>query len=97
MRRHLLQLMVLSLLFATAVELIELRTEAQGTQAQAGVPMFEVDPSWLKMPEGMKFGSPSGLAVDSQDHVWIVNQRADPTVATPLKDNERPGSSGRRA
>jgi DNA-binding beta-propeller fold protein YncE len=41
--------------------------------AQKGAaPKFEVDPFWPKMPDKLFIGPVRGLAVDRQDHVWIV-------------------------
>ena len=35
-------------------------------------PKFEVDPSWPKqLPNNMIMGDPAGVAVDTNDHVWI--------------------------
>src|SRR6185295_5262295 len=46
-------------------------------QAQAGVqvPTFEVDPLWPKpLPNHWVLGQTIGVAVDAQDHVWIVHR-----------------------
>ena len=45
--------------------------------AQSGVqaPMFEVDPLWPKpLPNHWVLGSTIGVAVDGQDHVWIIHR-----------------------
>jgi hypothetical protein len=43
--------------------------------AQSGAPKFEVDPSWPKpLPENWITGQISGVCVDNQDHVFIVNR-----------------------
>jgi DNA-binding beta-propeller fold protein YncE len=43
--------------------------------AQAGVPKFEVDPSWPKdLPNQWMMGQVSGIFVDSHDHVWVTNR-----------------------
>jgi DNA-binding beta-propeller fold protein YncE len=67
----------------------------------AGVPVFEVDPSWPKgLPNDWTFGEFSGVAVDAHDHIWI-NQRPR-TLADdekyllanpPIGDCCRPGPS----
>ena len=37
-------------------------------------PKFEVDPSWPKeLPNNMIMGDPAGVAVDTNDHVWIYS------------------------
>ena len=44
-------------------------------QAQSGVPKYEVDPTWPKpLPENWVTGQVSGVCVDNQDHVFIVNR-----------------------
>src|SRR5579871_1702017 len=39
---------------------------------RGGVPSFEVDPFWPKMPEKFLFGPVRGISLDSQENVWIV-------------------------
>jgi DNA-binding beta-propeller fold protein YncE len=56
-------------------------------------PRFEVDPFWPKpLPNHWLLGSAIGLAVDAQDHVWIVhrggatlNERTEMSAATNPK------------
>src|SRR5271157_1570502 len=44
-------------------------------QAQGGGPQFAVDPSWPKpLPEKWVTGQVSGVCVDAQDNVFIVNR-----------------------
>src|SRR5712692_2081946 len=51
-------------------------TGAQSRGAQA--PMFKVDPLWPKpLPNHWVLGSVTGVAVDSQDHIWITHRGAD--------------------
>ena len=50
---------------------LERRAEAQ----QAGrPPQFDVDPFWPKMPEQWILGQVAGVAIDAQDHVWILQR-----------------------
>jgi DNA-binding beta-propeller fold protein YncE len=43
--------------------------------AQAGgVPVFEVDPSWPRVPAKWKLGHPSSIAIDAQDNVWVLQR-----------------------
>ena len=45
---------------------------------QPSPPRFEVDPLWPKpLPNHWLFGSITGVAVDSQDHIWVVHRGAD--------------------
>ena len=48
----------------------------QGAAAgSAQVPMFQVDPMWPKpLPNGWVIGSVIGVAVDSQDHIWMIHR-----------------------
>ena len=52
-----------------------------GLHAQAaGVPRFKVDPEWPKpLPNKWKLGGVTGLAVDTDDNVWIYDRPNDLT------------------
>src|SRR5262245_59988389 len=53
------------------------RTLEQRAAAQTRVmaPRFEVDPLWPKpLPNHWVLGQAIGVAVDDQDHVWIVHR-----------------------
>ncbi len=53
-------------------------TAAQEPPQNLGVqaPTFEVDPLWPKpLPNHWILGSSVGVAVDSQDHIWIIHRR----------------------
>src|SRR5882672_1173805 len=40
-----------------------------------GVPQFQVDASWPKaLPNNWTIGQVGGIAVDAQDHVWIIHR-----------------------
>src|SRR5262249_22473462 len=53
----------------------ELPLTAQAGQNNAQeVPVFQVEPSWPKIPNGWIFGLVSSVSVDSQDHVWILQR-----------------------
>ena len=41
---------------------------------EGGVPTFQLDPSWPKVPAKWKVGSVSSSSVDAQDHVWIIHR-----------------------
>ncbi len=43
-------------------------------QKDTGAPKFQVDPFWPKMPKQWILGQVSGLDVDAQDHVWIIQR-----------------------
>ena len=40
----------------------------------AAVPMFEVDPSWPRLPEGWILGEVSSIGVDAQDNILILHR-----------------------
>ena len=43
--------------------------------ASSDIPQFQVDPFWAnELPNNWILGQVSGLAVDDQDHVWIVHR-----------------------
>ncbi len=72
-------------------QLVLERMSATGSAVQA--PRFEVDPFWPKpLPNHWLLGSTIGVAVDAQDHVWIVhrggatlNERTEMGAATNPK------------
>jgi hypothetical protein len=46
---------------------------AQGSNVRS-VPIFEVDPSWPRVPEKWKLGDPSSFAIDAEDNVWLLHR-----------------------
>jgi len=57
------------------------------TRAAFQAPKFEVDPFWPKpLPNHWVLGSVTGVAVDREDHIWIVHRGAD-----SLGNNEKGG------
>ena len=59
---------------------------AQAQKPAAGVPVFQVDPFWLKMPEKFFVGLTRGLSVDSQDHVWFAHDTVEGNANPATKD-----------
>jgi hypothetical protein len=41
---------------------------------EGGLPQFEKDPAWPKVPAKWKMGFGSAVAVDADDHIWIVSR-----------------------
>ena len=41
-----------------------------GTEA----PLFKVDPAWPKIPNNWQFGQVASVAIDAQDHVWVLQR-----------------------
>lgn len=61
------------------------QTTAAQRQPADQVPSFEVDPFWPKpLPNHWVLGSVTGVAVDAQDHIWIIHRGAD-----SLANNEK--------
>src|SRR5580765_4849168 len=56
--------------------------------ASQGMPVFEPDPSWPKLPNNWVVGVVSSVAVDRQDHVWILHRPR--TVPEGMKDRAAP-------
>lgn len=60
------------LLFVVTSGLVDRKVDAQEqSQTRAGVPVFQVDPSWPKIPPKWAIGQVGGIAVDNQGHVWV--------------------------
>ena len=57
-------------LLAFAVVLPLLRAQ----QPAGGVPRFEVDPAWPKVPAQWKLGDASSIAIDAQDRVYVLHR-----------------------
>jgi DNA-binding beta-propeller fold protein YncE len=70
--------------------LLEPETAAQG-KAAVLAPRFEVDPLWPKpLPNNWYLGMTIGVAVDAQDHVWIVH-RPDTVSANEAAADQKTG------
>ena len=48
-------------------------SQAGGTTARQ-TPQFQVDPAWPKLPGKWKLGLVSNVAVDAQDHIWVLQR-----------------------
>ena len=77
-RKNLTRVYLIALIIVAGVE----RTSPFGTEASAqtseaqarSVPMFEVDPSWPKVPAKWKLGDVSSIAIDPQDNAWVLHR-----------------------
>jgi hypothetical protein len=48
---------------------------AQAAQPQGGsLPIFDVDSAWPKVPPQWKLGDASSIAIDAQDHIWVLHR-----------------------
>jgi DNA-binding beta-propeller fold protein YncE len=82
MRRTFLRVIGCALVLAATIQAQDVARRRPG-----GVPFFEVDKSWPKLPANMKLGMLMGLAVDSHDHVWLLHRPG----AIPEKDKAQAG------
>ena len=48
--------------------------EFERLNSEIPIPTFEADASWPQLPETMILGQAPGLAVDKNDHVWVLNR-----------------------
>ena len=87
-------LLLLSTLSAAAAAQRATGAKQAATPASTRVqqaPKFEVDLMWPKpMPNRWILGSATGLAVDSRDHVWVVNLTDSFTARTETGANANP-------
>jgi len=47
---------------------------AQAAQQGRSLPIFEVDRAWPKVPAQWKLGDASSIAIDAQDHLWVLHR-----------------------
>jgi len=78
----------LGLIVIAVVGLHTLSGAAQSPSRSAGMPVFQADPAWPKLPNNWVVGIVSAVTVDSRDHVWILHRPR--TVAAELKDHAAP-------
>src|ERR1700680_1136017 len=50
-------------------------------QAQSGVPKYEVDPLWPKLPDNWVVGPLGGACIDARDHVFVLHRQEGLTEA----------------
>jgi len=56
------------------VLLVAERTLSASVDVQEAPPTYQVDPFWPHVPEGWSLGQVAGVAIDSRDHVWIIQR-----------------------
>jgi hypothetical protein len=67
--RHLLLLAALTIALSVGSLALE-----RASQLPGAAPSFQVDPFWPKLPKAWILGQVSGVAVDAQDHVWVLQR-----------------------
>ena len=74
-RRFLVPLTLLALLVALALGQRAVERAAAGqNRGTREAPRFEVDPRWPTIPDSVNMGEVSSVAVDRNDHVWILHR-----------------------
>src|ERR1700686_1386033 len=82
---------VLLVSFAIGIALSVVPTA--GTATAPDVPKFKVDPSWPKeLPNNWIMGQVGGMAVDRQDHIWVL-QRPSSNSPDELGASKTPSRS----
>ena len=71
-----------------AMYLFDPATVAQSSNQSARMPVFEVDTSWPRLPNNWVFGIVSSVAVNQQDHVWVIHRPG--TVPENMRDRAAP-------
>ena len=69
----------------------------KGETAQLPMPSFRFDTQWLKMPVNLATGEMVAVAVDKNDHLWVLHRpqtvtgRTPANVAPPIMEFDRDG------
>ena len=72
--------MRVSLIFGAVVVVLAAAALVSVLAQSSGVPRFKYDPEWPKpLPSKWKMGGVTGLAVDKDDNVWVLNRPNDLT------------------
>src|SRR5882724_10518071 len=80
MKRMVLGLVLVGILLVWAAPRLTSPVFGQTASAQAphlgegGLPQFEKDPAWPKVPAKWKMGFGSAVAIDADDHVWVLSR-----------------------
>jgi hypothetical protein len=74
MKRALLNTVTVFMLAAAVIAGKQILGQNGGSQGSGHVPIFQVDPTWLKLPPNWTLGQGSAVAVDKHDNVWILHR-----------------------
>ena len=80
MKRTVIGFALVGILLISIVPRLSPHVFAQTASAQAphigegGLPQFEKDSAWPKVPPKWKMGFGSAVAIDEQNHVWILSR-----------------------
>ncbi len=81
-----------------AVVLVVFAATVAVTGQRSEVPAFKVDPGWPKIPNNWQFGQVASVAIDAQDHVWVLQRpgtltpEEKPRAAPPLLEFDAAGN-----
>jgi len=80
------------LVFICAMAVLSVAVWAIEPVSQQGdaAPVFQVDPSWPKIPKQWILGQVSGVATDAQDHVWVLQRPWSLNSDELAKNPDRP-------
>ena len=84
-------LSVLPALLALATGCAREPQAAEAPSSANGIPVFEVDASWPKLPPSWRMASAIGLMVDRQGHVWVSHRAELLTDSMLALAAEQPG------
>jgi DNA-binding beta-propeller fold protein YncE len=76
------------LCLAVFAVIVQRELTGQVASSSRSMPVFEVDPSWPKLPNNWVMGVVSSVNVDRRDHVWILQRPR--SVAEAMKDRAAP-------
>ena len=62
---------------------------------QTGVPKYEVDPFWAKLPNNWVVGPLGGACVDARDHVFVLHRQDELTEAVLTARDQFAGGAAR--
>jgi hypothetical protein len=74
MKRALRNTGTIFMLLITVVAGKQILGQTGSPQSSGQVPIFQVDPTWLKLPQNWVLGQGSAVAVDKHDNVWILHR-----------------------
>ncbi|MBI2185932.1 MAG: hypothetical protein HYU37_02275, partial [Acidobacteria bacterium] len=75
----------LAIAAASAAAIVVVTTHEQAQAQSTAAPRYLYDPTWPKpLPNKWKMGGVTGLAVDKDDNVWVLNR---PNDTTEQEDN----------
>ena len=88
MKKTLLRYSLFGLMVIAVVGHHDLAGVAQSANQPAGMPVFQVDPTWPTLPNNWVVGVVSSVTVDRRDHVWILHRPR--SVSEELKSRAAP-------